>query len=264
VATAVSLQQVFGFELDAVEMVKLCQRVEHNYANVMCGIMDQFASGIGRRGHALFLDCRSLQYDSVPVALGDYRIVIVNSEVLRSLASSAYNTRRAECQEAVEHFRQYDKSVSALRDVSTAMFDAHGDDLSPVVRRRCNHVVTENQRVLDAVAALKTGELRVFGKLMSESHQSLRDDFEVSCPELDLLVKLALNTDGVLGSRMTGAGFGGCTVSLVHKDSVDRLTERVNKDYTARFNLTPGIFTLEGNLEAGPLPVNDPAQHLPG
>jgi len=253
VATAVSLQQVFGFEMSAVEMVKLCQHVEHNYANVLCGIMDQFACGIGRRDHALFLDCRSLEYENVPVALGDYRIVIVSSEVERSLASSAYNTRRAECQEAVEHFRQYDKSVSALRDVSSKVFEDYGDELSPVVRRRCKHVVAENQRVLDAVVALKTGELRVFGELMSESHQSLRDDFEVSCPELDLLVELALDTGGVLGSRMTGAGFGGCTVNLVHKYAVKTLEDRLKTDYTARFNLTPGFFVLEGNLEAGPL-----------
>ena len=256
VATAVSLQQVFGFEMSKVEMVKLCQHVEHHYANVLCGIMDQFACGIGRRDHALFLDCRSLEYDNIPVALGDYRIVIVSSEVLRSLASSAYNTRRAQCQEAVEHFRQYDQSVSALRDVSSKMFETYGNELSPAVRRRCKHVVSENQRVLDAVVALNTGELRDFGKLMSESHQSLRDDFEVSCPELDLLVKLALNTDGVLGSRMTGAGFGGCTVSLVHKDAVKTLEDRLNTDYTARFNLTPGIFMLEANLEVGPLSVS--------
>jgi galactokinase len=253
VVTAMSLQQVFDFEMSAVEMVKLCQHVEHNYANVMCGIMDQFACRLGRQDHALVLDCRSLDYQNVPVELDDHRIVIVSSEVKRSLASSAYNTRRAECQEAVDHFRQYDKSVSALRDVSSEMFEAYSDELTPVVLRRCRHVVAENQRVLDAVIALKKGELKVFGNLMSESHQSLRDDFDVSCPELDLLVELALNTDGVLGSRMTGAGFGGCTVSLVHKDAVKTLEERLNNDYTARFNLTPGIFILGRNFEAGPL-----------
>jgi galactokinase len=253
VATAMSLQQILGFDMSAVELLKLCQHVEHNYANVLCGIMDQFACGIGRRDHALFLDCRSLEYDNVPVVLGDYRIVIVSSEVKRSLVSSAYNTRRAECQEAVEHFRRYEQSVSALRDVTSEMFAASGDELPPLVRRRCKHVVSENQRVLDAVAALKAGELRVLGDLMSESHQSLRDDFEVSCPELDLLVKLALDTDGVLGSRMTGAGFGGCTVNLILKDAIKVLEDKINKYYTARFNLTPGIFVLEGNLEAGPL-----------
>ena len=252
VATAVSLQDVFGFELDAVDTVKLCQYVEHNYANVLCGIMDQFACCIGRKGHALLLDCRSLEYENVPVELGDHCIVIVNSEVKRSLASSAYNTRRAECQEAVEYFGRYAPNISALRDVTAEMFDAHGDELPDVVRRRCRHVIAENQRALDAASSLKAGALEDFGALMTQSHCSLRDDFEVSCPELDLLVKLATSTDGVLGSRMTGAGFGGCTVSLVHKDAVSLLVDRLNTDYSGRFNLTPGVFILEGNLEAGP------------
>lgn len=256
VATAVSLQHVMGFEMDPADMAKLCQHVEHNYANVLCGIMDQFACRIGQRGHALFLDCRSLDYESVPVELGDYRVVIISSEVKRSLASSAYNTRRAECQKAVEHFGQFAPDIIALRDITADMFGAHGDELSPVVRRRCRHVIAENQRTLDAAAALKSGKLEDFGKLMIESHRSLRDDFEVSCPELDLLVKLARNTNGVLGSRMTGAGFGGCTVSIVHKDAVMSLVDKLNSDYTARFNLTPGVFALEGNREAGPIDLD--------
>ncbi len=253
VATAVALQHITGFEMDRVELVKLCQYVEHNYANVLCGIMDQFACGIGKSGHALLLDCQSLEFENVPVALGDYRIVIVSSEVKRSLTSSAYNTRRAECLEAVGHFGQYDASIRALRDVTTEMFEEHGDEASSIVRRRCRHVVGENQRTLDAVTALKEEKLGVFGELMTASHRSLRDDFEVSCPELDLLVELANSTDGVLGSRMTGAGFGGCTVSLAHKDAVQPLVDKLNNNYTARFNLTPGVFVLDGNLEAGPV-----------
>lgn len=251
VATAVSLQTVFGFEMDRVDMVRLCQHVEHSYANVLCGIMDQFACGIGRSGHALLLDCRSLEYDNVPVKLGDYRVVIISSEVKRSLASSAYNTRRAECQEGVEILSQYDKSVRALRDVSAEFLEAHTDELTPVVRRRCRHVVAENQRVLDAVAAIRAGDLETFGELMKASHRSLRDDFEVSCSELDMLVNLANATEGVLGSRMTGAGFGGCTVSLSHKDSVSFLKDKL-AEYTKRFNLVPGMYELRGNLEAGP------------
>lgn len=252
VATAVSLQQVFGFDMDRVDMVKLCQHVEHNYANVLCGIMDQFASGIGRAGHALLLDCRSLDYENVPVELGDYRIVIISSEVKRSLAASAYNTRRSECQAGVEHFSRDDSTVRALRDVSRELFESHNDELTPVVRRRCRHVISENQRTLDGAAALQAGQLDRFGDLMKASHRSLRDDFEVSCPELDMLVKLASGTDGVLGSRMTGAGFGGCTVSIVHKDAVESLVAKL-AEYTDRFNLTPGVFVLEGNLEAGPV-----------
>ena len=253
VATAVSLQQVFGFELDRIDLVKLCQYVEHRYARVMCGIMDQFACGIGRSRHALLLDCRSLDYENVPVELGDYRIVIINSEVERSLASSAYNTRRAECEEGVAHYARYDTNVRALRDVGAALFDAHSDGLRPVVRQRCRHVVHENQRVLEATAALRAGQLDRFGALMNASHVSLRDDFEVSCPQLDMLMELANSTEGVLGSRMTGAGFGGCTVSIVHKDAVGELTAKLAR-YTARFDLQPGVFGLGKNLEAGRVP----------
>jgi galactokinase len=187
----------------------------------------------------------------VPVALGDHRIVIVSSEVKRSLASSAYNTRRAECHEAVDHFAQINPGIQSLRDVSADMFEENGGELSAHARRRSRHVISENQRVLDAVASLKAGHLDEFGRLMSESHRSLRDDFEVSCPELDLLVEIANKTEGVLGSRMTGAGFGGCTVSLVHQNAVDSFTSRLNTDYTARFSLVPGVFVLEGNCEAG-------------
>lgn len=249
-ATGVALQQVFEFEMNRVDLVKLCQYVEHSYAHVMCGIMDQFACGIGSSGHALLLDCRSLEYENIPVKLDDYRVVIISSEVRRSLTSSAYNARRAECQAGVEHFARYGKAVRALRDVDAELFEAHNDELTCVVRQRCRHVISENQRTLDGAAALKTGNFVRFGEIMSASHRSLRDDFEVSCPELDLLVQLAIDTEGVLGSRMTGAGFGGCTVSIVHRDAVSQLVENL-AEYARRFNLEPGVFVLEGNLEAG-------------
>mgnify|MGYP001818093517 FL=1 len=250
VATSVALQEVFRFDIDRVELVKLCQHVEHKYAKVLCGIMDQFACVIGRPGHALLLDCRSLDYENIPVELGDCRVVIISSEVKRSLASSAYNTRRAECQAGVEHFSRFGKPVHALRDVSVELFEAHNEDLTPVVRRRCRHVISENQRVLDAAVALQASQLESFGDLMKASHRSLRDDFEVSCPELDMLVKLANGTDGVLGSRMTGAGFGGCTVTLAHKDAVPVLVDRL-VEYKTSTGLNPGVFVLERNLEAG-------------
>jgi galactokinase len=253
VATAVGLQHLTGFSLGPVEMAKLCQQVEHSYANVQCGIMDQFASRLGRKDHALFLDCRSLEYKHIPLTLGDHRIVIVNSGVRRSLAASAYNTRRAECQEAVEYFNRVDGNVTALRDVSTALFEEHSDELQDNVRRRCRHVVAENERVLDAADMLAASRLEEFGLLMSASHNSLRDDFEVSCAELDMLVELANSSDGVLGARMTGAGFGGSTVNLVHKDAIPALTQRLESEYFARFKLMPDIFVLQGNLGAGPL-----------
>ncbi len=257
VATAVSLQHIFDFDMHRAEIVKLCQHVEHHYANVLCGIMDQFACGLGRSGHALMLDCRSLDFENVPIKLGAHRVVIINSEVRRALASSAYNTRRAECQQGVKHFSRYDDSIRSLRDVSQQMFEDSGGELTPVVRRRCRHVLTENQRVIDATASLKAGNLGEFGELMNASHRSLRDDFEVSCPELDLLVEIANRTNGVLGSRMTGAGFGGCTVTLAHKDAVGDLVAGLS-EFTSQTGLNPGVFILEGNLEAGAVQSEPP------
>jgi galactokinase len=253
VATAIALQHLTGFSLGALAMVKMCQHVEHQYANVLCGIMDQFASRVGREGHALFLDCRSLEYKNIPIRLGEYRIVIVSSGVKRSLAASAYNTRRAECQEAVDYFSQQDSNVTALRDVTTQMFDDHGADLAPNVRQRCRHVVAENSRVLEAVELLSAGRLEEFGSLMIASHNSLRDDFEVSCEELNLLVEIATSTEGVLGARMTGAGFGGCTVNLVHKGAITTLLDRLDAEYDPQVKLQHDVFVLRGNLEAGPL-----------
>ncbi|HCG94484.1 MAG TPA: galactokinase, partial [Halieaceae bacterium] len=249
-AMALALQSVFGFEMSRIDIATLCQRVEHRYANVMCGIMDQFASGLGRSNHALLLDCRTLSHVNIPTNLDKYRIVIISSEVKRELASSAYNERREECEEGVALFRQHDPAIASLRDVTPDLFDAYGDQLSEVVFRRCRHVITENARVLDASAALAADELVQFGRLMTASHNSLRDDFEVSCDELDCLVDIANGTEGVLGSRMTGAGFGGCTVTLIHKDSIDSLKARL-RAYTDRFGLNPETFVLQGNLEAG-------------
>ena len=251
-ATALALQSLFGFEMSRVDVATLCQRVEHRYANVMCGIMDQFASGLGRSGHALLLDCRTLSHVNIPANLDEHRIVIISSEVKRELASSAYNERRAECEEGVKLFRQYDPTIASLRDVTPDLFDAYGDQLSDVVFRRCRHVITENARVLDASAVLSAGELPHFGRLMTASHKSLRDDFEVSCDELNCLVDIANETEGVLGSRMTGAGFGGCTVTLIHTDAIETLRANL-LPYTNRFGLNPEMFVLQGNLEAGPV-----------
>ena len=251
-ATTLALQSLFDFEMSRVDVATLCQRVEHRYANVMCGIMDQFASGLGRSNHALLLDCRTLSHVSISTNLDKYRIAIISSEVKRELASSAYNERRAQCEEGVALFRQFDPTIASLRDVTPDLFDVHGDQLSEVVSRRCRHVITENARVLDASAALAADELVQFGRLMTASHNSLRHDFEVSCDELDCLVDIANCTEGVLGSRMTGAGFGGCTVTLIHMDAIETLRANL-LSYTNRFGLNPEMFVLQGNLEAGPV-----------
>ena len=250
--TALALQTIFKFTMSRADIAALCQRVEHRYAGVMCGIMDQFASGLGRSDHALLLDCRTLSHVNIPTNLDKYRIVIISSEVKRELASSPYNERRAQCEEGVGLFKRYDPTVASLRDVTPDLFDTYGDQLPDVVYRRCRHVITENARVLDASAALAADELLQFGRLMTASHNSLRDDFEVSCDELDCLVDIANGTDGVLGSRMTGAGFGGCTVTLIHVDAIEALRANL-LPYTDRFDLNPEMFVLQGNLEAGPV-----------
>jgi galactokinase len=254
-ATALALQSLFGFEMSRVDVATLCQRVEHRYANVMCGIMDQFVSGLGRSNHALLLDCRTLSHVNIPTNLDKYRIVIISSEVKRELASSAYNERRAQCDEGVALFRQFDPTIASLRDVTPDLLDAYGSQLSEVVSRRCRHVITENARVLDASAALAAGELPQVGGLMTASHNSLRDDFDVSCDELDYLVDIANGIEGVLGSRMTGAGFGGCTVTLIHMDAIETLRANL-ASYTDRFGLNPEMFVLQGNLEAGSVSIS--------
>ncbi len=253
VAVALSLERVGGFEIGGVETARLCKRVEHDYAGVRCGIMDPFASRMGLSGQALFLDCRSLDYRHVPLALGDYRVVIISSGVRRALSDSAYNARRAECGEALAHFQSAEPDIAALRDVTDAMLAAHETNIDPLPFRRCRHVVSENRRVEAAIECLEAGDHEAFGRLMSESHRSLREDFEVSSVELDWLVDAANETDGVLGSRMTGAGFGGCTVSIAHVDSIPALAARIASAYAGQFNRRARTFVIETNLEAGPL-----------
>lgn len=253
VATVVALQALFGFDLDGVEAARLCQQVEHRYAGVQCGIMDQFASRMGRTNQASLLDCRTLSHDDIPLSLGDINVVIVNSGMKRSLAGSKYNERRAECRQGVDFFRQFDPTVKALRDVSVDLLEKQQSGLPVNVGNRCRHVVMENQRVLDATTLLRNNEFVGFGALMQKSHASLRDLYEVSCPELDALVEIGLATDGVLGARMTGAGFGGCTVHLAEPWAISQLKERIQRLYPQRFNLEPDIYVLTRNLEAGPV-----------
>ncbi|QXD15443.1 galactokinase [Rhodocaloribacter litoris] len=253
VALLVGLEHLFGFALEGAEGARLCQQVEHRFIGVQCGIMDQFAARLGRAGHALFLDCRTLAFEAVPVHPGEHVFVIADSRAPRSLAASKYNERRAECEAGVAFFQRLYPQVRALRDVSAEMLEAHAAALPEPVRRRCRHVVGENARVQEAVAALRAGDLARFGTLMTASHASLRDLYEVSSPELDRLVETACATDGVRGARMTGAGFGGCTVILAHRDAVPDLTQRLSADYRTDFGRTPAVYVVERNLEAGPV-----------
>ena len=214
VSTAYALLANSGHNVPPVELAKLCQRAENEFVGMRCGIMDQFISCCGQADKALMLDCRSLDYKLLPLP-ANVRLVISNTMVKHQLASSQYNVRRAECEAGVHHFAQSNPNVRALRDVTKAEVERARVDLSEVIYRRCRHIVSENARVLEAAEALESSNLKAFGQLMDESHRSLRDDYEVSCRELDLMVELAGRVEGVYGSRMTGGGFGGCTISIV-------------------------------------------------
>lgn len=241
VAAGYALMKNSGFHIDRNELAKLCQRAENEFVGMRCGIMDQFVSCCGEAGKALLLDCRSLEFKLLPLP-EEARVVICNTMVKHDLATSEYNTRRTQCEAGVRHFARARSNVRALRDVTLTDLELYGSDLPSTLYRRCRHVITENARVLTAAGALEQGDLERFGHLMDESHRSLRDDYEVSCRELDLMVDLAGRVKGVYGARMTGGGFGGCTVNLVMAENVDELRRVVSEGYLAKTGLTPAIY----------------------
>ena len=223
----------------------LCQEAEHHFANVPCGIMDQFASGMGARDHALFLNCDTLDYERVPLKLEGMKIVIANTNRRRGLADSKYNERRAQCESAVEAIRK-ERKIKHLSDLNLDEFNS----LSHLIhdeteKRRARHVITENTRTLGAIEALNKGDILSFGQLMNQSHDSLRDDYEVTGKELDTLVEEARKVAGTIGSRMTGAGFGGCTVSIVEEDQVETFIREVGLGYRERTGLKADFYVAE-------------------
>ena len=231
VVTAYVASRLNGLDLPGPEMARLCQRAENRFVGVNCGIMDQMAAALSRSDHALFIDCRDLSCRHVPLDRDRVSVVVCDSGVKRGLVDSKYNTRRAQCEEGVRLLSQVLPGIRALRDVSVGMFEEHGDLLPDEVRRRCRHVVTENRRVETAVECLRGGDYEGFGARMNASHVSLRDDYEVSCSELDTLVTLARDIEGCLGARLTGAGFGGCTVNLVERDRTDAFVQELPGRY---------------------------------
>lgn len=230
VASAVFLRSALGFSISDMDVVHVAQDAENNFVGLRCGIMDMYASYMGRSGSALRIDCRDLSYQLAPMPKG-LKVVVCNTGVARTLAGSAYNERRAECEEGVRILSGFLPGVRSLRDVSPAAFKAHEASLPDVVRKRVRHVVSENQRVLDTVSAMGRGDLSTLGRLMYESHESLRDDYRVSCKELDALVDIAHGCPGVVGARMTGAGFGGCIVALVEEKAVSAMVQKVGQSY---------------------------------
>ena len=242
-AVGISLAMLGGTaEPDRVKLALAGQAAEHQYVGTMCGIMDQYIAALGHLNSALLIDCRTLETVSVPLELGEVSVLICDTRVKHELSSSEYNLRRAECLRGSNILAKSQPGVRTLRDASVAEFERLAPELPGVVRSRCRHVVTENARTLAAVDALKAGDLHRLGKLMSESHVSLRDDYEVSCEELDVAVDIATAEAGVYGSRMTGGGFGGCTVSLVENDAVERVGSAVKAAFAARGWSEPELF----------------------
>ena len=243
VLMAVILNEAFSFGLPMLEMVKLSQRAENAFVGVNCGIMDQFAVGMGKADCAMLLDCNTLDYRYSKIVLKDASIVITNTNKPHSLASSAYNVRRAQCEHALNELREVRPELKTLGELSNEAFERiAGHIAEQLERQRAHHAVFENNRTLEAVAALERDDVAQFGKLMNESHFSLRDDYDVTGRELDTLAEIAWSLPGVIGSRMTGAGFGGSTVSLVKNDAIETFRERVSAVYTERIGYAPSFY----------------------
>lgn len=250
VAFAWTWKVLSGAEIDRTRLALLCQRAENEYVGVRCGVMDQMAAAWGRAGHALLLDCRTLDVEPVPLP-EDVAIVVMDTGVRRELAASEYNRRRQECEEAVRILSRHLPDVRALRDVTPEAFFRLQDRLPEPIRRRARHVVTDNARVLDAVAALRAGDLVTVGQAMRRCHESLRDDYEVSSPELDRLAEAAWAFPGCYGARLTGAGFGGCVVALVEADRVPAFGHHVAAAYEASFGRRPTIIACRASDGVG-------------
>lgn len=251
VLTGVMLKDMFGFDVSMVDIALIGQYSENNFNGCNCGIMDQFASAMGKKDHAIFLDTNTLEYEYAPVVLQDAKIVIINSKVKHSLVDSAYNDRRNECETALGELQKV-VDIQTLGDLTEAEFEAHKDAIQSEVRqKRAKHAVYENQRAIKAVAALKENDVETFGKLMNASHISLRDDYEVSCKEIDILVELAWSMEGVIGSRITGGGFGGCTVSIVKNEAVDSFIETIGSKYEEKVGHKAEFYVVEIGDGAG-------------
>ncbi|HLP72806.1 MAG TPA: galactokinase [Bacteroidales bacterium] len=242
--TAVAVNNFFNAGIDTLELVKMSQRAENQFVGMNCGIMDQFAVGFGKKDHAIFLNCDTLKYENVPVVLNGYSLVITNTNKRRGLTDSKYNERRSECERAVEFLQAY-KPIRNLSEITTDEIGLLENIPDEIVRRRARHVISENGRVTEAVKVLKKNDIARFGQLMNLSHDSLKEDYEVTGKELDTLVYEGRKLKGVIGTRMTGAGFGGCTVSIVKKEEVKSFMEQLAKAYTEKTGLVPDFYLPE-------------------
>ncbi len=246
-AVAMSLNEMTHASLQKLKLVQMAQRAENDFVGVRCGIMDQFASMFGKPGQAIKIDCRSLDYEYVPISMDGLRILLLDSNVKHSHGTSEYNVRRNQCEEGVAMIRQHEQEVYYLRDASIAMLDAYIAPFDNTLYRRCKFIVEENERVVQAAEQLKKGDVRAFGKLMFASHAGLQHDYEASCPEIDFLVSSVKHNDAVKGARMMGGGFGGCSINLVQEESVASIIENTAVAYEEAFGktLTPYVAKVE-------------------
>lgn len=239
------LDQLFNLSLSREVIAQLSRNAEHNYVGTKCGIMDQFASILSKKGKVILLDCKTLEPFYIPAEFSGYKVLLINTMVSHSLQNTEYNTRRAECEKAVDLLKEDHPGIDSLRDVSLHLLDNYKEKLGTVLSKRARYIIEENQRVLEAGEALKKDDFEAFGKLMYQSHQGLSHDYEVSCRELDFLVDFSLNFDSVLGSRMMGGGFGGCTINLVMEEKADEFIESAKKAYFEEFQIEAQVIKVQ-------------------
>jgi galactokinase len=244
IASLLSFKELYGIDIEPLKIIKLARKAENEFVGVECGIMDQFASLLSKEEYALFIDCRTLDYRYVKVSLSGYTFVVCNSMIKRELAASAYNERRRECRDALKILQSYLPKIKALRDVTVDDISRYASFLPPILRKRAEHVVYENGRVKKAVEELEYGDTEAFGDLMNQSHRSLKELYEVSSEELDLLVDTGKSIEGVLGARLTGAGFGGCVLFFLKENSMKPLKEKIIEVYQKKTGITPQFYEI--------------------
>ncbi len=256
-ATIFALNEIFTLNLDKIKMLQLAQKAEHVFAGVNCGIMDQFASMLGKKDHVIKLDCRSLEYEYIPFKPDGYKIVLFNSNVKHNLASSEYNIRRKQCEEAVHIIQQYHPSIKSLRDVNHTMLEKYKRGIDPLVYQRAKFVIEENDRLLAACNDLQSGNISALGQKMFAAHDGLSNEYNVSCKELDFLVDAVKNNPDVAGARMMGGGFGGCTINIVKEDAIDILIKKVSVAYEQKMQLSLSsyIAVIENGTSAVSIPA---------
>ncbi len=240
-----ALNEIFDLGFSRMDLAFIGQKTEHTFVGVMCGIMDQFASLHGKKGHVMKLDCRSLEYEYIPFDFTDYNIVLVNSMVSHSLAGSEYNVRRQQCEEGVAILKKHYPAINSLRDVSLEVLGLHQHELPAIVYDRCWYVVSEEVRLTKGCAALQKGDLITFGHMMNATHQGLSKQYSVSCTELDFLAERAGFIEGVAGSRMMGGGFGGCTINIVKKEAVENFTNKIQQSFNQLFKVVPHVYVTQ-------------------